>query len=93
MDTLLGNRISSPPALLHHNSQRFVPHHGPEILHGHEAYKELIVVLVLGHVLLVAVLYWLFTSSQKQTIKRRQVRSQTQATKARRAMSAKLALV
>lgn len=93
MDTVLGNHISSSPAHLHHGSHHFVPHHGPEIIHGHEAYKELIVVLVLGHVLLVAVLYWLFTSSQKQNIKRRQVRSRTQAAKARQAMSAKLAIV
>lgn len=93
MDTMLGSHISSSPAHLHHNSHHFVPHHGPEIIHGHEAYKELIVVLVLGHVLLVAVLYWLFTSSQKQNIRRRQVRSRAQAAKAKQAMSARLAIV
>lgn len=93
MDTILGDQISSSPAHLHSHSHHFVPHHGPEIIHGHEAYKELIVILVLGHLLLVAILYWLYTSSQKQNARRRQGRSRTQVARARQAMTAKLAIV
>lgn len=92
MDTVLGDHTSTP-AHLHRHSHHFVPHHGPEIIHGHEAYKELIVVLVIGHLFLVGILYWLYSSSQKQNVRRRQTRSRIQASKARQAMAAKLAIV
>ena len=92
MDSVLGNHSSASQAYLHHHSHHVVPHHGPEIIHGHEAYKELIVVLIVGHLLLVAVLYWLY-SSQKQNVKRRQARSRKQVAKAKQAMAAKLAIV
>ena len=93
MDFVLGGHSSASPVHLQHHSQHSVPHHGPEIIHGHEAYKELIVVLVVGHLLLVGVLYWLYTSSQKQSARRRQGRSKKQVSKARQAMAAKLAIV
>jgi hypothetical protein len=92
MDTVLGDHTSTA-SHLHRHSHHFVPHHGPEIIHGHEAYKELIVVLVIGHLFLVALLYWLYSSSQKQSTRRRQARSRMQAAKVRQAMTAKLAIV
>ena len=92
MGSALKNDSSASQVHLNPHSHHFVPHHGPEIIHGHEAYKELIVVLIVGHLLLVAVLYWLF-SSQKQNVRRRQARSRKQVAKAKQAMAAKLAIV
>lgn len=93
MDTVLGDHTPASAAHLHRHSHHFVPHNGPEIIHGHEAYKELIIVLVIGHLLLVGIMYWLYSSSHKQSARRRQAKSKLQVAKARQAMTAKLAIV
>ena len=86
----LGSHTASP-ILLHPQHTHSVQHHGPEIIHGHEAYKELIVVLVLGHVLFIAVVYWLYTSQQQLSKMRN--RSKMPSVKSRQAMAKKLAIV
>ena len=91
MDLQLGGRTSSP-ILLHPQHTHSVQHHGPDIIHGHEAYKELIVVLVLGHMLFVGVVYWLYTS-QQQSSRRQNGRSKLPTVKSRQAMAKKLAIV
>lgn len=83
---------SASPILLHAHHTHSVQHHGPEIIHGHEAYKELIVVLVLGHILFVGVVYWLYTT-QQQSSRRRNGRSRLPSAKSRQAMAKKLAIV
>lgn len=91
MDLHLGVRTSSP-ILLHPQHTHSVQHHGPDIIHGHEAYKELIVVLVLGHILFVGVVYWLYTT-QQQSSRRRNSKSRLPSVKSRQGMAKKLAIV
>lgn len=91
MDLQLGGHSASP-VLLHPQHTHSVQHHGPEIMHGHEAYKELIVVLVLCHVLFAGVVYWLYTS-QQQSSRRRNGRSKLPSIKSRQAMAKKMAIV
>ena len=94
MDSVVGERSLTTPAHLQRHSHHFVPHHGPEIIHGHEAYKELIFVLVLVHLLLVAVLYWLYSTAQRQKTGRRQASFRMQEVKkTRQMMTAKLGMV